>query len=272
MSPQILCAAALVLAGLVGTPVVATEIPAAGQYDARLRTLDYNPLDVVRVEAWFGYQIMFEFAEDEHIENVALGDSMSWQVTPNKAGNLMFIKPVTVPAVTNMTVVTDRRRYHFEMVGMSGEPTAPEDLTFNIRFHYPADEAAKAAVEAERKAAEADSKAETGTSEPLDTATLNFDFRFKGDKSNLPDRLFDDGKATYLYWAKNRAMPALFTVGDDGKETVINFTVRGDYMVLDQCVPELLLRNGRQETRLFNMRLYDRKRGKPVPQSGAMGR
>ena len=35
-----------------------------------------------------------EFAPDERIENVAVGDSGAWQVTPNKRGDHLFVKPL----------------------------------------------------------------------------------------------------------------------------------------------------------------------------------
>src|SRR5205085_7069271 len=77
------------------------------------------------------------FSEDEHIENVAIGDSTKWQVTPNKRANLLFVKPLADRAVTNMTVVTDRRTYLFDLVA---SPTARDPL-YVLSFKYPAEEA-----------------------------------------------------------------------------------------------------------------------------------
>ncbi len=37
---------------------------------------------------------MIEFGHGERIENVAVGDSSAWQVTPNKRANLLFLKPL----------------------------------------------------------------------------------------------------------------------------------------------------------------------------------
>ena len=48
----------------------------------------------VRIEGRPNVQATIDFGEDEHIENVAIGDSSAWQVTPNKRANLLFVKPL----------------------------------------------------------------------------------------------------------------------------------------------------------------------------------
>ena len=70
----------------------------------------------MQLRGWFGYQLMLEFEPDERIENVSIGDALGWQVTPNRRANLLFLKPVDRTAATNMTVVTDKRRYAFDLV------------------------------------------------------------------------------------------------------------------------------------------------------------
>ena len=49
---------------------------------------------VVPLEVAPGYQLMLEFAPDERIESVAVGDSGAWQVTPNRSGDRVFVKPL----------------------------------------------------------------------------------------------------------------------------------------------------------------------------------
>ena len=48
--------------------------------------------------------------------NVALGDAQLWQATPNKRSDLLFLKPAVRNGRTNMMVVTDRRRYAFDLM------------------------------------------------------------------------------------------------------------------------------------------------------------
>ena len=110
---------------------VATAAPAhAG--DPRLVELKYDPAKVVVIEGRTNVQATIAFAEDELIENVAIGDSASWQITPNKRANLLFVKPLQPRASTNMTVVTDKRTYLFDLVAKAGS-----EPLYVLRFTYP---------------------------------------------------------------------------------------------------------------------------------------
>nr|WP_246617160.1 TrbG/VirB9 family P-type conjugative transfer protein [Sphingomonas yunnanensis] len=102
--------------------------------DSRGPSIAYRDDQAVRVRAAPGYQVTIELASDEPIGNIALGDGAAWQVTANKAGNLLFVKPLQLNPPTNMTVASDVRRYRFELVGVA-EPGG--DLPFAIRFRYP---------------------------------------------------------------------------------------------------------------------------------------
>src|SRR5687768_11873061 len=100
---------------LIVAALLASGAPALAD-DPRLVERLYDPAEVVRIEGRPNVQAAIRFAEDEHIENVAIGDSAAWQVTPNKRANLLFVKPLAERAATNMTVVTDRHTYLFDLV------------------------------------------------------------------------------------------------------------------------------------------------------------
>ena len=57
---------------------------------------------------------MLEFEPGEKIETVSIGDALGWQVTPNRKADVLFVKPV-LKSTTNLTVLTDLRRYAFEL-------------------------------------------------------------------------------------------------------------------------------------------------------------
>ena len=92
---------ALTLALLTSTPAIA---------DSRLRQVMYSESAVVTVTGRVNVQASIMFGEDEVIENVAIGNSQAWQVTPNKRANILFVKPLEPRATTNLTVVTSKRR------------------------------------------------------------------------------------------------------------------------------------------------------------------
>ena len=105
------CAFPLILALALATPSGATE--------PRLVTHAYRAGEIIRIDARLGVQAVITFGDTELIENVAIGDSANWQITPNKRANLLFVKPLTAKSQTNLTVVTDRHTYFFDLVATS---------------------------------------------------------------------------------------------------------------------------------------------------------
>ncbi len=181
-------ALSLGLTSLVSAPAMAD--------DPRLVELEYSADQIVRINGKARVQATIKFAEGEVIENVAIGDSQSWQVTPNKRANLLFVKPLAANAVTNMTVVTSQRTYLFDLVA------SPRNRpVYVVSFRYPELEAAKAAAAemAARQQANADEMA--AANDPfavVDPASLNFAWEKRGDKELHPVRAYDDGRATFL--------------------------------------------------------------------------
>jgi type IV secretion system protein VirB9 len=230
MIRSLLLAAAL----LTGTALSAS--------DARLLTRLYNPDEIVRIEGRTGVQATIAFGPDEHIENVAIGDSASWQVTPNKRANLLFIKPLFPKARTNLTVVTDQHSYFFDLVSSSsGKPL------YLLRFSYP--EQPGTAAPAGMSPLEA--QAASGPA-PVDPSALNFAWRSRGSGKLLPARIFDDGNATFIAWSSATPIPAILVRNDEGEEGPVNFAVRGDVIVVEGVPSLIVLRSGRDSATLEN--------------------
>ncbi|MBB4087527.1 TrbG/VirB9 family P-type conjugative transfer protein [Sphingomonas carotinifaciens] len=210
------------------------SVPALAS-DPRIATKFYDEGRVVRFEGRANLQSTIAFGEGERIENVAIGDSSRWQVTPNKRANVLFIKPVAISARTNMTVITDRHTYLFELVA---SPRAPS--TYLLRFTYPAPPPAPPAPEPKEAVQVAATPPVPAT--PLQ---LHFGWAAKGDKALMPERSFDDGNSLYLSWPQDRPVPAVLTIGPDGTEGPTNFAVRGDYIVVEGVPTRVVLRSGK---------------------------
>ena len=213
--------------------------------DARIVEKFYDAGKVVRIEGKTKVQATIQFGEDEHIENVAIGDSQAWQVTPNKRANLLFVKPLAATAATNMTVVTDRHTYLFDLVA-----SASAKPLYVLKFTYPEEPkpqvAAVEAPTADEIAAASDPQAVT------DPAALNFAWAGKGDRKLLPARTYDDGTATFLAWPAGSPVPAILIKDSAGTEGPVNFTVRGDVIVVDGVPREIVLRSGKDSATLVN--------------------
>lgn len=236
----------LCLLGFTAGPVRAEApgppTPAPAVLDPRILVVPYDPDQVVRVDAAFGFQIMFQFAPGERIENVSIGDGSAWQVTPNKAATLLFLKPMERAARTNMTVVSDRRAYLFDLNPSLADSTAAQPYV--MRFTYPE---AKQAVE------------EGPSPERRNTA-----YSYMGSRAILPAVVFDDGRFTYFRWPEAVSVPALFLAASDGGESLVNYSVRYGFQVVEQVAPRFVLRNGKDVTVLINEAWRE-----PAPVAGA---
>lgn len=214
----------------------------AAHADPRLRTVAYDPDAVVRIDGCFGFQTMLELGEGEHIENVGLGEASQWLVSPNKRANMLFVKPAYRTTHSNMTVSTDRRRYAFELVARDTDACRRGQVAYSIRFTYPQEPdplaGAPAAVPQEPP---------VPPPEPRNTA-----YTFSGARENVPMRVFDNGKATFFGWADGATTPAVYAVGSDKTETLVNFFAEGDYLVADQVAPSFVLRRGNAVAVLYN--------------------
>lgn len=218
-----------------------SAIAAPAAADTRLVELRYDAGKVYRVEGRPKVQATIRFGEDEMIENVAVGDSNAWQITPNKRANLLFVKPLLARANTNMTVVTNKHTYLFDLIA---SPAASP--MYVLSFTYPD---AKPASKAQLAAA-ADPPGERAAA--IDPATINFAWSRSGDKDLLPESVFDDGETTFLSWPANRAVPAILITDTAGTEGPVNFAVRGNTIVVEGVPPRIVLRSGKDRAQIVN--------------------
>lgn len=224
-----------------------TAALAATPEDKRIRTMAYSADHIVQIIGRAGIQSTIEFAPDERIENVAVGDSAAWQITPNHRASLLFVKPLTPRSRTNMTVVTDRRTYMFDLVA-GDKWTTP---LYALKFSYPNEP--KPVEVATTQPAQQQAAATT----PLEqTATmtadkLHFDWNKRGNSKLMPNRVFDDGASVYLAWDKETPLPAILTVSEDRKEGPVNYRMSGDYVVISPIPANLVLRYGSRYAQLW---------------------
>jgi type IV secretion system protein VirB9 len=231
------------IAGLgLGPAAYAQSEPAPGPLDPRIRTIAYDPDQVVQLKGWFGFQQMIEFAPDERIENVSIGDALGWQVTPNKRANMLFLKPIDRSAVTNMTVVTNQRRYAFDLT-VATERARPAAMAYVVRFRYPQTGPVQV-IDVAPPAPVAES--------PVAPENWNFAYTYTGSKEILPAKVFDDGRSTFFSWPAATSVPGIFAAAPEGGESLVNYAVRGQYLVVDQISPRFVLRSGKSVTQVVN--------------------
>ena len=259
------CAAVASLAAATGA--LALDHPSPGKQDARVRFVDYQQFDVVRIVGALRSSVQIEFAADEDITHVALGNTVAWEVAV--AGNIMFLKPRETQPPTNAQVVTTRRdgtrrSYQFEVVvrdehgetraEKQGDPRGDASSTyFYVKFRYSADEAKSRSLERTERAANADAgRADRILALDQTRGPRNWRYVAQGAAAIEPISVYDNGKLTTFVFTGNTEIPAIYLENTDGSESLVPKSVEGDLVLVHAIGAKFLLRRGRDVLAVTN--------------------
>ncbi len=210
--------------------VQAALIPRKTAADSHVKTVNYDPNNIVIIHGRYGYQTQIVFAANETVQNISIGDSLAWQAVP--VNHNLFIKPVAA-SKTNMTVLTNLNSYNFQLD--SNDPKVSP--TYKLQFIYPA--------------AGYDKNGLSNGIGVCDPTQINWKYSFTGDKRLAPREAFDcNGQFTYFRF--NNTLPAIFIVDKNRKETLVNYHIKGNYVVVNTTAPQFTLRSGRYVTSVYN--------------------
>lgn len=220
--------------------------------DSRIKIISYKPNTVFKFVGHYEYQSIIEFSPDETIDTITMGTPTPWQIIPS--GNRIFIKPVDDDATTNMTVITNKRMYFFEMHAEEVKNITDSNLSFVVKFVYP-----------EQYQANAVQQTASSYGPDLTKPELyNFDYTISGDAKTIePLQVFDDGRFTYIKFRDvNAEIPAVFRVNSDNTEAIINFRFQAGYVIVEQVAERFTLRSGTDVICLFNKKWYEEDSGR----------
>lgn len=265
-------ASALMLLGATGTShaeLVAT--PLTG--DTRLVQFTYDEDNTFLVLAKPKAVTHIQFAADETLQSVAAGDTAQWELTPTKNRKNLFIKPKFEGLETSMTVITDKRTYQFVLRSTgdgkkwyqrvswmySASLVLEQDAQIDSRVGplgsaaTPDQANAGSGVRPIQQPFGFPSTAAFGSSSPegLRPESLRFGYAIEGDAPFKPTQVFDDGKFTYFRMPSDmQEMPALFAVLEGQDYALVNYTVKGNYMVAQRLMETAVLKLGKAEIRV----------------------
>ena len=226
---------------LSATAAHALQSPRPIATDSRIRTVRYSPNEVYQFIGHYGFQSTIEFEENEKVQTVSIGDSVAWQINPS--GNRIFLKPVEQNALTNMTVITDKRSYLFELHAEETQDIRDVNMVFTMRFVYPQSDTDSVQFAQFESLPDIEKHPEK----------FNFKYTIRGSNVIEPLRIFDDGQFTYFEFRdKNAEIPAFFRVNSSGNEELINFRKRGDYIVVERVTSRFTLRRGADILCVYN--------------------
>jgi type IV secretion system protein VirB9 len=239
----------------------ALEIPRGASQDSRVRFTDYQPYNITRVVGTLRSSVQVEFADDEEIAHVALGNSVAWEVAP--AGHILFLKPRENQPVTNISVVTTRRdgstrSYQMELTVRDGSVEAGQNTYFYVKYRYPADEAERRRQDAAARALAAQAgEADRVLSLHEAYGPRNWRYSAQGSQALEPQAVYDNGKITTFAFVGNQEMPAIFMEDSDGTESLVPKSVDGNLVLVHAISRKFILRRGRDVLCIFN-EAYDR--------------
>lgn len=254
----------------------------ASPTDSRVKELVYNESNVYVVRAKFGYQTNIVFDPKEEVQTISIGDRSLWQVIP--AGNRLFIRPMTENISTNMTLITNKRSYEFDLKSVSENN---DSNVYVLKFTYPekispipTDNFADAQYQQTNATAiippvsqketlpqKPDSissitpspEAATPESIGLLPIRFNYSYTYSGPDAIAPTQVYDDGKNTFIkYKSIGKVVPEAFIIESGGKESRVPATVKGSSLVIGGIASELALRSTDGEIRVYNESLGGR--------------
>lgn len=174
---------------------------------------------------------------------VAAGDTVRWIIGDTESGTgaarqvHILVKPTRAELMTNLVINTNLRTYHMEL--RSTERT----YMASVSWQYPQDQLI--ALRRQNQQAEAARPVASG----VDLANVNFRYEVSGDRAPWkPLRAFDDGRQVFIEFPRGIGqgeMPPLFVVGPEGATSeLVNYRVRGNYMIVDRLFAAAELRFG----------------------------
>jgi type IV secretion system protein VirB9 len=242
-----LAATGAALALLAASAAGAGETPRAGVLDARVRSVAYSEWQVYSIETSLRSVVTIEVAADESIRNVAIGDTVSWEVRPT--ANILFIKQREEAAPTNAVMTTalpngQLRTYQLEFRQEKGDPSMVK-----VKFVYPQTEADKRKAQEER---DRRSREASEVSGQAFSGALNYKYSMAGVSTFAPTDAWDNGQVTAFRFQGQTQVPAIYAVDMAGEERVVQVSMQGDVAVVGTVAPRWRLRIGSEVVCLYN--------------------
>lgn len=243
-------ALALLLCLSLPAGALALENPRSSRLDHRVRYVNYDPADVIQLDAVIGVATHIMLEPGESYLYHVFGDSQAYAFTYKN--NHLFFKPTAEDADTNLIVITDRRDYSFRL-SYSDNRSAP--ALYKLVIRYPEVQARQRARAAQKAAVE---RALQTAGNPVNWMA----YTRSGDASIAPVHAWDDGRQTWLQFAPEADIPTVYRVSPDGQEIITNHHMADERtMVLHRTAARWHLRLGNQVLAIHN----DAYGATPVP-------
>jgi type IV secretion system protein VirB9 len=211
-------AAALVA---VAAPAWAQVSPTPSFDDPRMQTVAYDASRPVRLVTFPDTALTVTLLPGEQIQRLAVSDPQAFEARTTAANDGFRIRPLRADATASMLVDTAQRRYEFDLATGTGLAAA-----YVVRFVGSAPAPATISLAAQ----------------PAAAPVMTGEYRLSGEATLRPSRIGDDGTRTYLEWDAYQSLPAVFGIGFNGEEEVVDGYMRNGVFTIDRVYGELVFR------------------------------
>lgn len=219
--------------------------------DSRIKTFVYNENEIFNLKFRIGYNSIIEFSRDEAIETISLGDPYPWKLTP--LDRRLFMKAIEPGVKTNMTVITNKRVYLFEIESDISSNIDTIDIVHVARFYYPTttfDVIENSNLVPSRSKIQ-NIIDEKRTTDSVRNIGLNYRFGGQANRST-PIEIFDDGKYTYMRFAGIRYPDIkIFAPKTKTQKNQLKPKRTGDFLVIDGVHKNLLVEYSNFKTEIY---------------------
>jgi type IV secretion system protein VirB9 len=210
--------------------------------DPRIRYIPYGENTIYRLDLYLKSVSVVQFADDEQVESILIGDSASWEVIKLKNGHVISVKATIALATTNMTVYTDKRVYTFELHSLGEQSPIAGPTALRSVFTYPV----------QRKKVVTNPR-------PVQPERIDSSYMISGKTEFRPLWVQDNGRQTSFFLPENGPRPAIFKVGPDKSEQLINSRTAGSRIVVDGTADFWIMRIGDQSICIARERAVKQK-------------
>lgn len=242
---------------------IATASSAAWSYDvpgsasdSRIRSVIYDQDEVVRLYLQRGFSTHIVLDKNEQIITAAPGDSENWIVVARKGDHDVYIKPKVSASTSNLNITTNKRSYAFDLMLLPNKASvADANKMYLVRFVYPDQQAAASRAHTDKAAME------QRMSEKAAPRNFNYSMQaLPGSDEITPNRVYDDGRFTYITIPNNREIPVVFKVSADDSESLTNYHMEcsdpakqcSDTIVVHEVAKRFVMRLSKQVIGLWN--------------------
>ncbi|AWD33003.1 Type IV secretion system protein VirB9 precursor [Candidatus Fokinia solitaria] len=213
--------------------------------DRRIQKFVYSPNQVFPLVLSQGYQTSIEFGEGEILQTYSLGNSYAWQLSV--VGNTLFIKPIEDDVTTNMTVITNKRKYYFEIETRNFANQLDDSFAYVIRFFYP-----DTNQNDDKKLL---TKQIEQSEEPVkEIVPYNFNYLMvRGNKNAYPSTVFDDSNSTYFQYKASTQTPKIFLLNGQELKPLTVQKVK-NYYVVNTVAKNFFVKIGDEAVVIQNLR------------------